>query len=331
MQARLIPEEANLKKILLDPAQPMVFYELMPPRVAVPKELDSHLALIREIAGSVHAINIPEIQTESRPGDQRKRPPERIEPRAFAQRIHAAASIATVVNHITVRESRTAQRRWLRETYEQYGIRHLILVGGESEKIQYPGPSVSEMASMVSQEGLEFLLGGITIPSRSRETRRIRQKYKQGLRFFTSQVLLDSNDIVDLIQGLNGLDVRIFLSFAPICSLRDLEFLKWLGVDIPQNVSWTLSQASVSGTIAQQSVALALKILTDVYDNLPAHPPALGIHVEPIIPRNLPFSRQMLQQVSDFYRHLMQARHITAAEPWGITPVSGPPHSPPFP
>ena len=98
----------------------------------------------------------------------------------------------------------------MKEIYHDYGIRNLILVGGESHGIQYPGPSVSEAASLAAQEGREFLLGGITIPSRSREMERIRQKYQHGLRFFTTQVLLDSNDIVDLIQGLNGLDVRIF-------------------------------------------------------------------------------------------------------------------------
>ncbi|MBI4463276.1 MAG: hypothetical protein HY647_01105, partial [Acidobacteria bacterium] len=64
------------------------------------------------------------------------------------------------------------------------------------------------------------------------------------------------------------------------------------------------------------------------FGNLPAHPPALGIHIEPIIQRNLLVSRRMLQQVGDFYRHLVQARQMMAAEPGGITPVPGLPYPP---
>jgi len=327
MQDSMLPQPISLKKIMLEPAQPMVSYELISPRTEVPEELESQIALVREIAGSVHAINVPEIRTESRPGDQRKRFPERIEPRIFAQQIQAAAPVAAVVNRITVRQPWEAQRQWLREAYQQFGIRHLILVGAESHRTQHPGPSVSEMADMVSQEGLELLLGGITIPSRSREVERIRQKYEHGLRFFSSQVLLDSNDIVDLIQGLNGLDVRIFLSFAPIYSLRDLEFMRWLGVDIPQNIPWTIAQSDASGAAAERSIALALKILTDVFDNLPAHPPALGINVESVIRRNLALSRRMLQEVGDFYRQLVQARYTPAAAHRAIAPASGPPQS----
>src|SRR5262249_2812707 len=150
--------------------------------------------------------------------------PERIEPRSFAKAISVATGMETVINRVTVHESPAVQARWLEETYQDYGVKNLILVGGESRSIAYPGPSVREAAALAKTEELEFFLGGITIPTRSQEAARIRQKYAQGLRFFTTQVLFDSNDIVDLIQSLNGLDVRIFLSFAPISDTKDVEF-----------------------------------------------------------------------------------------------------------
>ena len=52
--------------------------------------------------------------------------------------------------------------------------------------------------------GLKTSLGGITIPSRVNEPERIRKKQAQGVEFFTSQVMFDSNDLVWLIQRLNG-------------------------------------------------------------------------------------------------------------------------------
>ena len=54
--------------------------------------------------------------------------------------------------------------------------------------------------------------------------------------FFTSQVMFDSNDLVWLIQRLNGVEARVFISFAPVTNRRDLQFLRWLGVDIPRDL-----------------------------------------------------------------------------------------------
>ena len=156
---------------------------------------------------------------------------------------------------------------------------NVILVGGEAAAIEYPGPSVLEAGDLASAAGLDFFLGGIAIPSRSREAARIRSKYEHGLRFFTTQVLVDPNDTVDLLQALNGLDVRIFLSFAPITNLRDVEFLEWLGVDVPRNVAWGVEQAGGPAQAAEKMTAMASRVLTDIFDNLPSHPPALGMNV----------------------------------------------------
>lgn len=297
----------DLKAKIKDASQPVIFYELIPPRVSAPEELEAQLGLLRDLLGKVDAINIPEIYAETRQGARRTRLPERISPREFARTIQTATALETVVNRVTVRETAPAQRQWLRETYSQYGIRNLILVGGESHATEYPGPGVLEAAALVSEEGLDFLLGGIMIPSRSREAARIRRKYECGLRFFTTQVLLDSNDIVDLIQGLNGLDVRIFLSFAPISNVRDLEFLQWLGVDVPKNVAWAMEQAGEPARAVEKSIALASKILTDVFENLPSHPPALGLNVEQITRRNYATSKKMLTELGNLYPRHLQA------------------------
>lgn len=302
----------NLKAKIQDPAQPVIFYELIPPKASAPAEMETLLELVRGLAGKVDAINIPEIYEESRQGSPRARLPERVEPRVFAQAIHAATGMETVVNRVTVMETAEQQRRWLRETQEEYGVRNLVLVGGESSAKEYPGPSVSKMAEMASDLGLGFFLGGITIPSRSREAARIRRKYEHGLRFFTTQVLFDPNDTVDLLQALNGLDVRLFLSFAPISNLRDVEFLEWLGVDVPRNIAWAIEQAGEPAKAAEKTIALASRILTDIFDNLPAHPPALGVNVEQITRRTYGFAKQMLAELSAVYPRHIRARSTPA-------------------
>ena len=86
-----------------------------------------------------------------------------------------------------------------------------------------------ETAEQARAAELTTCLGGITIPSRLGEGERIRRKHTAGLDFFTTQVLFDSNDIVWLIQQLNGVEARVFLSFAPVTLSRDIQFLRWLG------------------------------------------------------------------------------------------------------
>lgn len=304
----------SLRDKIRDTGQPVILYELIPPKVGAPAELESQLAVVRDLDGTVDAINIPEIIEESRPGDRRSRLPERIEPRVFAKAIQESAGVEAIVNRVTVKETAKTQRDWMKETYEEYGVRNLVLVGGESAAAEYPGPSVGKAADIASTAGLDFFLGGITIPSRSREAARVRRKYDHGLRFFTTQVLFDPNDTVDLLQALNGLDVRIFLSFAPVINMQDVEFLGWLGVDVPQNVAWAIEQAGGPHQAAEKSIALASGILTDVFDNLPLHPPAIGMNVEQITRRTHAAAKRMLAELSGLYPRHVRARGVASRE-----------------
>ncbi|MBI2816469.1 MAG: hypothetical protein HYX72_05990 [Acidobacteria bacterium] len=299
----------QLKEKIENAAQPVVLFELIPPKVGDSEELDQHLALVRELSSSVDAINIPEIREETRQGVRRAKQPERIEPRVFAKAIQDNAAIETIINRVTVHDPSSNQLAWLAETERKFGIKNMILVGGESHTVIYPGPNVPETAALALGANLDLFLGGITIPSRSQEASRIRKKYAQGLRYFTTQVLFDSNDIVDLVQNLNGLDVRIFLSFAPVSTERDVEFLRWLGVDVPKNVAWSISKVADPAKALEKTTAQAAKILTDVFDNLPAHPPGLGINVEQITRRNHQPAKSMLETLGGFYRHLLHTRY----------------------
>ena len=44
------------------------------------------------------------------------------------------------------------QMEWIQETYSKYEIDNLIIVGGESSKQKYPGPTVNESLEKISQD-----------------------------------------------------------------------------------------------------------------------------------------------------------------------------------
>jgi 5,10-methylenetetrahydrofolate reductase len=208
---------------------------------------------------------------------------------------------------------------WFRETCVERGLRQIILVGGESKEVRYPGPNVMGAAALVRSKGLPVTLGGITIPSRKNESDRIRAKARAGIEFFTSQVLFDSNDVVWLVQRLNGLQARLFLSFAPVTHRRDLQFLRWLGADVPQNLDRFLlgsedGAAAHAPTCLERSLDLAQRILMDVFDHLPPDPPPLGLNIEHINRRNFAPAIKMLDRLGNLYTNLVaqHARSLTS-------------------
>jgi len=297
-----------LRDKISSPSEPVVFYEIIPPATETTGELEDRLKLVREVAGQADAINIPEIRDEKRQGPRKAPLRQRMAPREFAAAIGSATQIETVVNRVTVHDPAAEQRQWLSQTYRKHGVRNLVLVGGESAKDHYPGPTVAETAALAAEEGLPFLLGGITIPHRPGEASRVRQKNLHGLRFFTTQVLLDSRDIVALIRELDGLKARVLLSFTPLSHPRDLLFLEKLGVEIPLGLGKQIREATAPEQAVERSLALARGILTDVFEHLPPHAPAIGLQVERITKRNSLAAKRMLAELGEFYRRLLPAR-----------------------
>jgi 5,10-methylenetetrahydrofolate reductase len=302
----------DLKTKIQNPQIPVSFFEMVPPVAGKPESLNSAMAEVAKIKGLADAINLPEIHDENRGADRTFKFVERIEPRILGQKIRQEFDLDVVVNRCVVYEA--DQVRWLRETQDQFAISNFVLVGGESSEIRYPGPSVLETASEVRTAGLNVALGGISIPSRTQEADRIRRKAAEGVCFFTTQVLFDSNDIVWLVQRLNGLEARIFLSFAPVSHYRDIEFLRWLGVDVPADLDRFLIARPDGETTShhaeeafERCLDLAQRILMDVFDNLPPDPPPLGINIEHINRRNLKFAVRMLEKLGTFYSNLVAA------------------------
>ena len=271
------------------------------------------------------AINLPEIHNEARPGERTANFIPRMDPRRLAARLRQELGIEVVTNHCVVYEPDPLP--WLRETIDAFGVQHFVLVGGESSSIQYPGPSVLEATERLRGAGHEGALGGISIPSRAGEAERVRQKHAAGIDFFTTQVLFDPNDIVWLVQRLNGVEARLFLSFAPVSHPRDLQFLRWLGADIPPDLDRHLrldetSAADLAHTdperkkaaraaCLERSIGLAQRILMEVFDNLPPDPPPLGLNVEHINRRNFGPAVEMLERLGDLYSSLVAA-HVRA-------------------
>ena len=296
------------------PKRPVVAYEILPPREK-DGTLNSYAERISSLLSQTHidAINIPEVHEENARGLRPVKNLERAEAREFGRLLQDNVGIETIVNRVTVHNDLDYQKSWIKETFYDYDIENLILVGGESSDIKYPGPSVNETSEYITRDlnagRFDFFCGGITIPSRKIESVRLLKKGSNGIEFFTTQVLYDGKKIKkmlkyydDVCKENNVLPRRILLSFAPVSSKKNIDFLKWLGVEIPSQTEKRLTNKKTS--MSDESLEIASEILKGILNNnekLGITVP-IGLNVEHIMSYNFQSSINMLQELSKIYR-----------------------------
>jgi len=294
--------------------RPVVAYEILPPREK-DGTLNSYAEKISSLLSQTHidAINIPEVHDEEERGVRPVKNLERAEAREFGKLLQDSVGIEVIVNRVTVHRDFDYQKNWIKETFYDYDIENLILVGGEKSGTEYIGPSVNQTSEYITRDlntgKFDIFCGGITIPSRKIESERLLRKGSNGIEFFTSQVLYDSaktkkmlKHYHELCKKNNILPRRILLSFAPVSSQENINFLKWLGVEIPSETERRLKQSKQK--MSDESLEIASEILKEILDNnekLGIQVP-IGLNIEHIMSYNFQTSINMLQELSKVYR-----------------------------
>ena len=296
------------------PQRPVVAYEILPPREK-DGTLNSYAETISSLLSQTHidAINIPEVHDEIGRGDRPVTNQKRGEPREFGMLLQDIVGIEAIINRVVVHEPFEEQMRWIEETNTTYEIENMIIVGGESSKVDYPGPTVNEMLQTIARgynsNGGDIFCGGIAIPSRKDESKNLIRKSEHGSEFFTTQVLYDAENINKMINNYqsrcNELDTfprRILLSFAPVSSQKNIEFLKWLGVEIPDDTERYLKGRP--GSMTERSLDVAVEVLNEILDFITVNnlKVPVGLNVEHIMSYNFQSSVEMLQELARIYR-----------------------------
>lgn len=306
-----------------------LFYEIVPPEKGNKEErLEQHVECLERLYDQleVDALNIPEIQDESKKGEKGKRRKphrERIQPREYAMSLREHFEDAEfVINRVCVKHPHDYHENWLLETHNDYRIRNIIFVGGESSGQDYPGPSVPESNRFVKRylnrgrlrynkgsiEPTDFNIGNISIPTRRRkdfdEPERMFHKQEAGSDFFTTQIIYDKESPISLIKDFSRLlededhgPPTIFWSFSPISSKKDVDFLRWLGVYIPEETEEYILD---SEDPVQTSLDLCQDIwqeMLDVTDELP-NPIPMGINISIMGLRNFDNGVKLAQQLN---------------------------------
>jgi 5,10-methylenetetrahydrofolate reductase len=286
-----------------------VFFEPVPPSLRTrPDRVDGYfqeLATRLKSVESLDAIDVPELIDENHDG----RPYYRTaDPREIGRHLAELVQRPVVVNKVVAHlASAAALVEWTRQTVAG-GIHHVVLVGGSSRYIPYPGPQVIEAdracSGILREHGGH--LGNIAIPQREGEAHRMLAKTRAGASFFTTQILFDSESLRRTLREYDALcqkagvsPASVLLSFAPLSDETDAEFIRWLGADIPETAERAILNGEESSA-GDRAIEHARQVWSDTRaaadaDGLSL---SLGVNVEQLTQRHLDVALRMLSELS---------------------------------
>ncbi len=285
----------ELKSKLLDSHKGLYLYGTTPPRqgssqeklYAIAEKLTARLSNLK-----LDAINVYDIQDEvGRIQVARPFPfiPV-VDSREYSQILKTLSGQEIINYKCVVHHPKEDFPAWLDRSWEQFGLRYLTLVGGSTSNIAYPGLSLSQASQAVASHKYDFMFGGVTIAerhiSKGNEHLKLIEKSRQGMNFFTSQVIYQPEATIQLLhdysqqcQKLNLSPVRIILTFAPCGHPKTLDFLKWLGVNIPKHI-----EAEIFATQfpVEKSIEVCCSTLRQILESIELATIPLGINVESV-------------------------------------------------
>lgn len=289
-----------------------LFFEPVPPAARLSAErIERQTHAVADLVTAVEridAINVPELVDENHEGRPRYRSGD---VRAYARTLAAATGREVVVNKVVAHlDDEPALRRWAEECVE-LGLRHAVLVGGSSRYIPYPGPPVVEANRICAPvfSAARGGIGNIAIPQRTGEAHRMLAKTIAGASFFTTQILFDAVAPLATVEAYDHLCIEahrapapVLLSVAPLIDESDVEFVRWLGADVPEAVEHRIlagGESDFEGA-AQRSTERALDVWRAVEAGaIRGHLSVpIGVNVEQLSIRHLAHAGRMAESIA---------------------------------
>jgi 5,10-methylenetetrahydrofolate reductase len=224
-----------------------VLFAITPPRQSTPAERLPEIAraTIERLAHlDLDGLVLYDIDDESS-----RNPAERpfpfsatVDPSEYRAEHLQAWRAPAIVYRAVGKYQREELRTWLSA---QDPCRTLTVLVGAASSGATPPVSLADAQALRTEVNPDLLLGGVAIPERHsrRENEHLRLIAKQegGCGFFVSQVVYDVNAVKNLVSDYRyecesrGLaPVPIVFTFSVCGSMKTLEFLRWLGVDVPR-------------------------------------------------------------------------------------------------
>lgn len=178
-------------------------------------------------------------------------------------------------------------KKWIKENSDN--IDCSVFVGSPS-KNQLSSLSLNDAYKINQDYNSSIILGGVAIPERHNkkgdEHIRLFDKVDKGCRFFISQCVYSINNTKDFLSDYYYTSIEtdrdlvpIIFTLTPCGSLKTLQFMEWLGIDIPK---WLNNDLKHSNNILSKSIDICKSIAIELIDYSTSKNIPIGFNVESV-------------------------------------------------
>lgn len=208
-----------------------------------------------------------------------------IDPKIYYRK-HLKIGVPAIVYRAVGKYDRSEFRRFLEDGGLDFGV-----FVGASSRDQAISMSLQDAYELKKSHAPNLTIGGICIPERHAKNKdehlKVMQKSIQGCEFFITQAVYNpevAKEFIDDYARLETKKVPIIFTFTPCGSLKTLEFMKWLGISVPNFLENRLKN---SVDILASSVSLSVEMFEFLYKYARAKGVSIGANVESVSTRKV--------------------------------------------
>ena len=268
-------QRVELQRRIAEGAGEFLLFALTPPRLTTEPEQASQIAaktLERLRSVGLDGLVLYDIDDESDRNPEERPFPflPTMDPADYVARDLVGLEVPAIVYRAVSKYPEQRLRSWLSE---QAPTQALSVFVGASSREKVVATSLLRAYELRSEVRPDLLLGGVAIPERhargGTEHLRLLAKQAAGCSFFVTQIVYDVNAAKDLVSDYHyecaARDLKpapIVFTFSVCGSVKTLEFVQWLGVDVPRWIENELRHADDTLDASyDQAVATAVEVI----------------------------------------------------------------------
>ncbi|WP_208021459.1 methylenetetrahydrofolate reductase [Flavicella sediminum] len=281
-----------LKEKILNKNSGLLFYGLTPPKLNTDPE-KIHTIAKKQIERlkdlNLDGLILYDLQDESSRTDAPRPFPflSTLDPDTYAQHYLSELAIPKIIYKSIGKQNKEDFVQWI---CNKNGTTDTCVFVGAPSKNQHTKLALQEAYQIKKANNPQMLLGGVTIPERhlkkGDEHLRVFQKIENGCQFFISQCVYNlessKNFLADYYYWAQENQkelVPIIFTLTPCGSVKTLEFMNWLGIDIP---NWLKADLKHSNNILEESVEMCNKIAQELLDYARKKKIPIGFNIESV-------------------------------------------------
>ncbi len=265
----------ELQRRIAEGTGEFLLFALTPPRLTTDPEQARRIAattLERLRPVGIDGLVLYDIDDESDRNPEERPFPflPTLDPADYLARHLVGLEVPAIVYRAVSKYPEERLRSWLSE---QASNEALAVFVGASSREKAVATSLMRAYELRNEVRPELLLGGVAIPERHARGReehlRLLAKQAAGCSFFVTQIVYDVNAAKDMVSDYhyecvarNRKAAPIVFTFSVCGSVKTLEFVQWLGVDVPRWIENELRHAQDTLDASyEQAFATAVELI----------------------------------------------------------------------